>query len=761
MYYRIIFSYKFNTKNYFNTLDIVCTFASNFLNRKSMAAIGKIREKSGLLLVIIGLALAAFVMGDFLNGLGGGGPVIDQSKIALINDEKVATSEFSVRVSEQADLTLQQNQKSNMTSEESFQNVMDVWSIVKRETILNQQMVKLGLIQTIGDNPTAHITMEEYMDNINGAHPHSEIIRNFSDPNTKQFNPQAVANFLNYLERGVVSEDAKEREQAIQSQKQWRLLSKYIKNDIIVSKYNTLITKAYYMPKALAEVDFVDNAKMNKVAYFGAKYGLVTEEETSATDADYQSYYDKHTMDFEAKEEARRIDYIVWNVRPSTKDIQDLEEQIIEFGEELKTAMPQNIPYLVNRIGENRYDSTWIKPGSLSPFIDSAAFAAEVGVVLGPWPENSAYHVARVMGHSLRPDSMKASHILISYAGAYGATDSTTRTKIGARALADSILTEINNSPSKFAELAIMSDDPSVKTNNGEMEWFADGAMVPEFNQACLENNIGDLVITETAFGFHIIRIDDKKEATDKIRIAQIDLPITFSQETFNEVYSKASRFAAVNQNYEAFDTSSIGLNVIKGDFIAHLAKGVNGLNNSRDVVKWMFEEGVEKGTVSSVFDFEDKVAVAVITDIKPKGIQSLESVKEGIKFMVERDVKARVLTERMSKVTQLSQATEFSATIDTSMVSFATYSLQNYGPEQDVQGRMFNAETNKLVGPIVGDQAVYFFKVIEDGETPAMQDLKYTQQRSADLFGQRVSTSAYKTLEDNAEIEEFLYFFY
>jgi peptidyl-prolyl cis-trans isomerase D len=355
---------------------------------------------------------------------------------------------------------------------------------------------------------------------------------------------------------------------------------------------------------------------------------------------------------------------------------------------------------------------------------------------------------------------MKASHILISYVGAYGATDSITRTKIGARALADSILEVLKKSSSKFTELATMSDDPSAKTNNGEMDWFADGAMVPEFNQACLDGKVGDLVVTETAFGYHVIRIDDKKEATDKIRIAQIDLPITFSQETFNDVYSEASKFAAANQNFESFDTASIGLNVMKGDFVAKMAKGI-GLPDSRKVVKWMYAETTTLGDVSNVYDFGDKVMVAALTDIKPKGIQSLESVKEGIKVLVDRSVKARILKERMSNVTDLSQASEYNAVVDTSMISFATYSLQNYGPEQNFIGRVSNAEPNKLMGPIDGDQAVYFFKVIERGKAPENKNLDYIKQKNANQFNQRVSTSAYNALENSAEIEDFLFYFY
>jgi len=726
-----------------------------------MAAIGKIREKSGLLIVIIGVALAAFVLGDLVKNLGKA-KAVDQSKIALINDEKISSMDFNQRVNEQAELTKEQLKKSDLTAEETYNNAITVWNTIKRETILRQQMLELGLVQYIGNSQIAEISMDEYMDNLNGNNPHREILRNFSDPKTGQFDPKAVANFLNYVEQGIQSEDPKQREQAIKSKEQWKLLSTYIKNDILNTKYNNLISKAYYLPKALAEVDFEDNNRMERIALFGARYNLIQDEDVTPTDADFQAYYDEHKNEFENKQENRRIDYIVWDVRPSAQDVQDLQAQIYEYKNELTTIEKENLPYFINRIGDNRFDSSWVKAGTLSPYIDSSAFAAEVGTVLGPWKENSAFHIARVIGHSLRPDSMKASHILISYAGAYGAPEAITRTKIGARALADSLKDVLSKNSNSFEELASLSDDPSAKDNNGELGWFADGNMVPEFNQACLDGNKGDITIVETSFGYHVIRIDDKQEATDKIQIAKVDLPIVFSQETFNKVYGEAIKFAALNQTYESFDTSSAnqGLAVRKSNFVNNLSSGINGLKNSRDVVKWIFEDDVTKGSVSSVFDFENQVMVAAVTEINPKGILPLENVKESITVLVMRDLKAKKLIEKLNGK-DLDIAQSMSANVDTITLSFASYSIPNYGPEQNVQGRMFNCEANKTMGPIKGDQGVYMFKVLDKGNTPEQKDLKQYQDRSYSTFSQRVNTSAYQALEENATIDEFLYFFY
>jgi len=731
-----------------------------------MAAIGKIREKSGLLLAIIGLALAAFVLGDLFKNLGQNNN-IDRDKIALINGEKVGVQEFSNKVSQQADLLVQRNNR-NLTTEESYTNTINVWNMTKREVIMRQQMVELGLLQNVGGIP--QLSMDEFMGNIYSATPHREVVRFFTGDYNGSIAQDQVKGFFDFIERGVNSENAEERSKAMEYKQQWGLFKGSFKEVLIETKYNNLIVKAYYLPKALAEMDFDANNINNKVAYFGASYKNITDEEAIATDADYLAYYNEHKKEFDAKEATRKIEYVTWVVRPSQKDVSDLRAQIEDYYSELKTAERSSVPYMVNRVGDNRYDSSWVSKGTLSVYIDSAAFTAETGAVLGPWEENTAYHIARVMDKAMRPDSLKASQILISYAGAYGA-QGITRTKIGARALADSIKNAVIKDKNSFETLLAKSDDPQAAQTKGEFGWFKDGAMLPEINEACVNSKIGDIVVVETTIGFSVIRIDDKLASVPKIKIAQIELPITFSQETFNESYGKAIKFAAVNRNYESFDSSSAnnGLNVVKGEFVVELGSGIRGLKNSRDVVKWMFDNKTNVGDVSKVFDFEDRVVVAVLTDARQSGILPLEEIKEYIEPLVVRDVKARMMLEKVANVKDLAQSTEFGAQVDTSNVSFATYSLQKYGPEPSVTGRMANAEAGKLVGPIKGDQGIYFFKVLEEGQAPANKDYQYMQQRSASNFAQHVypnqrnpqAVSAYTPLEENAEIDNNMFFFY
>lgn len=134
------------------------------------------------------------------------------------------------------------------------------------------------------------------------------------------------------------------------------------------------------------------------------------------------------------------------------------------------------------------------------------------GTFYPPYLENDTYYMARLMDVQMRSDSLRASHVLIAYQGAQGAAESITRTKEQADRKADSLMNVVKNAVERFSFYAReFSDDPSAEQNGGDLDWFADGAMVPAFNKAVLDGKVGDIVKAETPFGYHIIYITGKK----------------------------------------------------------------------------------------------------------------------------------------------------------------------------------------------------------------------------------------------------------
>lgn len=112
------------------------------------------------------------------------------------------------------------------------------------------------------------------------------------------------------------------------------------------------------------------------------------------------------------------------------------------------------------------------------------------------------------------PEQTRASHILIR-TNMTDPNSDPNQVKAVARAKAEDLLKQINGG-ADFAALAkTYSEDPSSAQRGGDLSFFARGRMVPPFDKAAFELEVGKVSgIVETQYGFHIIKVTDRKEPT-------------------------------------------------------------------------------------------------------------------------------------------------------------------------------------------------------------------------------------------------------
>ncbi|MCF8297923.1 MAG: peptidylprolyl isomerase [Saprospiraceae bacterium] len=726
-----------------------------------MAVIGKIRSKSGLLLIIIGAALASFVLGDFIKGGGNSREVVN---VAEIGDETISRNDFFQEVEKLTELRKQQNKQDQLTAEEAFQIRQQAWTQIKRKYIMLKEYEELGLAisHDIAIGPS--ISKEEFEDLIFGQNPHSVILNNFKDQKTGQYSPANVTKFLNDVEQARNSQEItpEQREQVNLQWSQWLQIEEYIYADRLSTKYNNLIKKAYYVPEVFAKRDYEEKNKIAKFRYFGKKYDLIPDSTVVLSDDDYENYYEEHKNEFE-QEASRDIDYVIYEVTASRDDITAIEKEVGKVYQELQNVKVEDIYNFVNRIPDNRYDSSWIKQGALPLAIDSIMFNSEIGTVVAPYRDQNAYQLAKLIDVQTRPDSMRASHILIAYAGATRAEEGVTRTKLAAEALVDSILEVVKFEPHKFEEFAsTISNDASAREKMGDLNWFADGMMVPEFNNACLNGNVGDVVKVETPFGFHLLKVTGKKDISTKVRVAQIHFNIEPSDATYDYYWKLASEFIGKNRTEAAFESSVAeqGLSVRKAEYVTAMANNIPGLESPREIIQWAFNKDIKAGTVSDkIFEIDNKYVIAVLKEIREKGIATLEQKKESIKPYVLRDKKAQIMIEDFnSKIATAKDinklASAFNLKVDTAdFIKFAYVNLQQNGPEPAVIGSVFGSQKGLMSAPIKGAQAVYVFVVDEFVEAPEIEDYSMTKAEITRTFESRILNEVFQALEKNTEI--------
>lgn len=716
-----------------------------------MAIIGKIRKRGGLITIIIGLALAAFVLGDFWRKSNKSSKNTNVGEIA---GEKITYTDFEAKVSEQEELMKQQTGKENLTATQLFQLREETWKTLTRDIILGREYDELGVV----------VSSDELWDLVQGKEPHQYILQNFADPQTGAFNAAQVRTFLQNLDQY--------EEQKPGTKAQWQNLESSIKSDRIYTKYVNLIKGGYYMPKAMAKMDYDQKNKKAVFRYFADKYANIADTKVTVTQDDFQKYYDAHKQEYEQDDSYRDIEYVSFDVDPSDADLKKAKEDVTQIATDLEKQEAKDIPTFVNRYSDVKYDSLYYKKGALPLNLDSIVFKAKKGEFIGPLYDEATftYTLAKVMDFQMRPDSMKASHILISYAGALKAPETITRTKDRAKAIADSLLLIVKKDGKKFDTIAKkLSDDPTAATKAGDLDWFADGAMVGPFNEACVDGKVGDLKVVETDFGYHIVKVTGKKKLENKARVAVITMKTEPSNETFQTKYSDASTFAGENTTMEQFNKSVIDkkLNKKLAESLTPMSDAIAGLDSPREIVRWAFEEGTKKGDVSKVFDLQGKYVVACLKDVRDKGIPTLEQIKTQIEPLVKREKKAETIIKKINafKTAGISLdqlALKDSSSVDTlDFITFSSYSIPGFGPEPEIIGTLFTLKPGAISEPLKGKTAIFELYVDKFVDAPATTDYTANQKQAVMTFKSRVGYDLYKSLEKNAKIEDNRILFY
>lgn len=702
-----------------------------------MAAIGQIRKHSGLIILVVGIALAAFVLGDFFKASPNTGR--QRQYVGAIDGEEISTVVFENKVNDRVEATKNQRQTDKLTPQEIYQIRQAIWNEMVEDALLAKELDKLGLT----------VTSEELSDQILGEDPHQYIKQSFTNPNTGAFDRDMLRNFLQNLDNANP-----------EMRKRYLNLESIVKNDRKKAKFKNLMTKAYFVPDQFAALDYKYKNSTADIRYVAAKFTEVADSTVSVSDADLKNYYDKNLFRY-SQEETRSIDYVIFEVQASPEDRKQIANTVNDLYKEFKEI--NSVESFVNSVSDDKYDSTYKKEAELPARIAKDMFESPIGTMVGPYVENETYYISKLMNREQRPDSLKLSQLLITYKEAPAAAGISERSKEDAIKLADSLLAVIKKTPSKFEDIVVeFSDFPSAAEDKGDMGWVIDGT--PGFGvyyNKGYKMNTGEVEKMETALGYHILKVVEKTDPVEKVRVATISRAIEPSNETFQGKYMEASVFAGTNNTLEKFDTAVVnqGLNKRSADRLAMMANRLAGLENARQIIRWAFSETTDLGQVSYIMQDEDKYIVAVLKSISEKGTTPFEDVKEQIRPLVLNQKKADVLEKRINDfgTTDLyAIAGKLNQAVDTATISFNSRNLPGFGSEYELIGKIFTLQAGVSSGPIKGNNAV--FVVIADEinfpEDPA--DLAGSASIVERKFTSQFTNNSYvNALKEKADIED------
>lgn len=699
-----------------------------------MAAIERIRRHSGLLIAIIGLALLAFVLQDLFQSQGRN----REYNVAVIDGEKIPYQDFETL--KDKNMESRRTSNNNLSSAETYNIYNSTLDQMVKDHIMGKEYEAVGI----------NVSPDELYDQFVGENPHQWVIQSFSNPDGS-FNKEMVEYYLQNL--NDFAPDARVR---------WLDFERAVKDNRLETKFNELVKASYHVPAALAEKYYQNKNTKASADVIALRYATIPDSTVVVTDKDNKAFYEENKFRFET-DERRDIDYVVFEIKPSQEDRQDALKLVQSMREDFVNT--DNVVNFVNANSDRRYDSTWMGRKDVSQQIEKAIFdnGNGKGYVYGPYEDNETFNLVRIVDMQSRPDSLKASHILISYAGAANSQD--TITKEQAEAKANELLAQLRSNPKNeglFAELAeANSTDPGSKTKGGDLDWFTDGAMVAPFNEYVVNNPVGSLGIVETIFGYHIIKVTDKTQAQPKVRLAYLTHEITPSTKTYQNTFAEANKFVTESKNYDQFNAAveREGLTKRTMPRMNAATYQITGIDNPRQIVRWAFDDKTKVGDVSSIFDLDDMFVVAALTNIVPEGYAPMEAVIDQAKYQVINKKKGEMAVEKMKACANDVNRMVNELGAESTAVSDITIDsrvLSNFGVEADIIGTLLGMKEGEEVGPIAGNSSAFIIKNVKLTPAEATNDYSDILREKTSQFNNKVlNGSVYNALKNLADIKD------
>ena len=263
---------------------------------------------------------------------------------------------------------------------------------------------------------------------------------------------------------------------------------------------------------------------------------------------------------------------------------------------------------------------------------------------------------------------------------------------------------------------------------------------------------------------YKISRMIDKKreDNLNKVLIADVVKEIIPSNESSNENYRKASQAEFDANNNLALNYSDANLVINEFESFENFDEGLPSINNSRQVIKWIYEKGSRVGDVKR-FDLTDGYIVAKITDLNKKRLPSIEDIREEISQILSRNKKFKYLTDKYKKNVNIDNiAEEFGLEIENaSAVTQYDPILVGAGVEPYIIGSSFSLDIDEVSDLLKGNSGVFIVKLLSKDLATEVDLVQEISNSLTNQELQRIATLIIEVIESKAEIVDNRSFYY
>ena len=698
-----------------------------------MAVLGQIRQRSVFLILVIGMALFAFVISGVFDGNSANSNPNDP--IAIVNDEEI-------------DLTLYRQLVENTERNYNFstmQAVNTVWDQLLRATLFRQEFERLGI--DAGKEQIEMILMQD-----------ERIVQDPRFQNETGFFDFGI--FTDYINQLSVENPQAYNNWKMQEENIVGLAKENIYYDLIKSStgFTELEGKDAYHRQ---------NDKVN-LKYVRLPYDNVPDSLFKISDSDIKQYLKENQKDYETQA-SRSVRYVIFPETATEEDenqirseLEKLKSQRIEYNDVSKLtdtieglATTQNITDFVEQYSEVPFDSIYKTKGVLANEYADIIFGLNPGDVFGPYKDGNQMRISRFLDRK-KGGAIRASHILIAFDGANSAAPTVTRSKEEAQRLAQNLFRQARRNPDNFAQLAQENSDGPSKSMGGDLGFFQEGTMTEKFFDFCNRNRVGRIGVVETEFGFHVIKITDKE---DVVLTADISNEIVPSEETSNSVFQKTTEFEMESNNQKVLDTVAqrYEYQVRFVQQVNLLDENLPALPRQRNLVQWLFDEDTQVGDVKRFSISSGGYVVAQLSGVTEEGFVNMEAVKIEVFQKMLKEAKAAYLMKIHSDQNNLdSLATAAESPVETaSAVTQENTILVGAGSEPYVIGVAFALELNQTSALIEGSSGVYMIEVTGREIAEELESYQAYANALQTEENIRITTSIYEALRSTADIQD------
>ena len=660
-----------------------------------MASLQRIRNHGALLIAIVGLAMLAFILGDFLNS---GSSFFNRSRenVGVIEGQKIHYTEYEAAKDQLTEVYKIESGRSDFDEDMSAQIRNQVWNMLMMDYTLRAQAKKIGM----------DVTVDELSELCIGENPH-QIIRSrraFCDENG-QFSRDAVKNLIAAINDG--SEDAEQNANLQQAKTYWLYWEKVVRISQMQEKYTALLQHLLKANSLDAQFAFDAREKGVSAEFVAQPYFAVADSLVSYSESDIKKLYKQHLSQYKQTPN-RAIKYIAFDIVPSEDDFQAAQDLLTNLQEEFRTT--DDISLVVNTNSDIMYDGRDYSVETVPAQFKDFAFAkgAKAGDCTDILFENNTYSMARLMqtGYSL-PDSVELKAIV------EGGEDQ-------------------------------------------ELGWFKATDLPKNIAEPAFAGKRGTRFTVAQGMGEQTYEIMDQGKPTPKVKLAILAREVSPSSKTYSIIYNRAKQFIVENPNAEALEAAAQeqGMAVVPQYNLTANTDKVGQLKNSRPIVRWAFE--AKEGKVSDVFECGQQFIVAALTEVNDGEYRSLESVRPELAYEATNNAKAAYIQKQLKDVKTLEEAAEtLKQPIQAiERVSLADNRFGNAGMEPAVIGKTLAIGENALSEPIQGNTGVF---VVRTGAANNAADAFDAEAEKAQLAARLayLPYQAIQLIEDKADVTD------